>query len=588
MSKAPKHMIPDAAMPPAHVPVDAGSADAPAQLPAGEPEPAVPLLPGEVAPRHPAPDVLGVLRRALVFLAIAGVAAVVSNHVVCSIGEGIGGFSNGSEVNRFWIAQAFATLFLGGSLWCNRDWFETKPHNLYLVIVLTVTMLFSFGISVRTVGWDIGVHVRNIITFADWEGNIARSEADLSLIEVRHMVHKKEGLLKTIDATERSLGYRDRLAGDVVKHKNTPLWYVTGVEYLPYALVLNLCRALGATYAVALVAVRMVGGVIYSLVTYAGMRKLRSGKMLYAVAALIPTNVFLAAEFGYSYWLLGFVLYGFATLAGMIQGSVEVRPRTLVAMLAALFVGMLPRVVYFPLMFLCLLIPTERFSSRRVAYVYRGLLVGAALVALGTWLVPRLMAGFGTGDRRGGGAVDPTAQIAYILEHPAEYASTLFRLLLPPFAMQGGGADVEGVSPISGLLSLEAMPGLVTNYGYLPRPDVAYSVVVGIVLLAALLLDKDPDCRTGWVAGTMAVVIALVVVAMTATALYIDFTPVGLDQINGVQRRYLLPLLYPLLLFVGPALRVRVPRGALNAAVLCAMTAVLLDSWWVCAMAPVA
>ena len=34
------------------------------------------------------------------------------------------------------------------------------------------------------------------------------------------------------------------------------------------------------------------------------------------------------------------------------------------------------------------------------------------------------------------------------------------------------------------------------------------------------------------------------------TALYFSFTPVALDWINGVQSRYLLPLVLPLLVFV--------------------------------------
>ena len=70
---------------------------------------------------------------------------------------------------------------------------------------------------------------------------------------------------------------------------------------------------------------------------------------------------------------------------------------------------------------------------------------------------------------------------------------------------------------------------------------------------------------------------------MIVTALYFEFTPVGLDTIHGVQRRYLLPLLFPLLAFVGPAslgLRGRARAGLYDGAVLSVMACLLLTSWW--------
>ena len=537
----------------------------------------------QAQPEHPASG-----HRALILVLLA-CASVVLSLIACFVAAQLRGpFSTGGWINRFWLAFFAMTAFLVGAFVVCRGWLESKPERLYLVIVLCVTTLFSWSFSARAVGWDTGIHYRNTVRFTDWVGEVETSAADEALIAVDPNLAAQDSSLSTVDAQEESL---DALAAGNTEQAGTierpsfPVGYVTAIEYVPYALTMSLCRLVGLSASRTLLLVRLTGGIFYSIVTYLGMRKLRYGKMLYAAIALLPTSVFLAAELGYSYWLFSLCLYGFATLVGMLQGSVEVRLGTLTQMLGALLLGMLPRVVYFPLIFLCLFVPTQRFPSVRAARIYRLLLVGSALLAFGVWLVPRLLTGFGTGDTRGG-EVSPSAQIAYILSHPLEYAQTFARFVLPPLQMEGGAPDIEGHNLVGGFLSVEASPGLLVNYGYLPRSPWPFTAVVWAVLAWTTLTDKDPEQRMGALPGIVSLVLTFGVFVMIVTALYFDFTPVALPEIHGVQRRYLLPMLYPLLAFVGPSrlgLTGQHPRVAIswyNGIVLGCMVAVLLGSFW--------
>ena len=522
--------------------------------------------------------------RLLLFVATFVASCIVAAGLSLIVNVALNGGEHG-WFNRFWFAFFAVSGFVAGSFALNRDWFVTRPENLYLIVVLCVTMLFSWTISVRQVAWDVGTHYKNVLTFADWEGEVELSTADHALVYTAPVDVEAEGLLAQIDESEDVLDASSTDVAEVKERSKNPVWYVTSIEYVPYALAMKACKLLGVSFTHTLVAVRMAGALFYSLVTYFGMRKLRQRKMLYAALALLPTSVFLAADLSYSYWLFSLCLYGFASLLGMLQGSVRVNAWSLIRMLGALFLGMLPRVVYFPLMFLCLLIPVERFPSERYARVYRTLLVGAALAAFGVWLVPRLIAGFGAGDTRGG-EVSPSGQIAYIISHPGEYVSTFVRFSLPPLAMEGGAPDKEGVNLVSGFLSVEASPGLLMNYGYLPRPHMAYTVVMWVVLVWTALTDKDHRLKMGFLPGLLALVLTFAVYVMIVTALYIDFTPVGLAEIHGVQRRYLIPLMFPLLAFVGPRVFGVSARGGItaqmvyNATVLVSLAAVLLCSWW--------
>ena len=523
--------------------------------------------------------------RALALLLLASASVLVALVTCFVVAHVRGPFSSGGWFNRFWFAFFAVAAFLAGLFVICRDWLAAKPEHVYLVVVLCVTALFSWSLSVRTLGWDVGTHYHHIVRLADWEGAVETTASDQSIITTSPLEVGEGGTLWTIDAREEALDQADAQEAGTIDRPGSLLTYLTGIEYVPYAVTMAACGAAGLSFSRTLLLGRLTGGLFYSVVTYLGMRKLRWGKMLYATIALLPTSVFLAAELGYSYWLLSLCLYGFATLMGMIQGGVEVRVPSLLGMLGALFVGMLPRVVYFPLIFLCLLIPTERFPSRRFARVYRAIIIGSACAALGVWLVPRLMQGMGAGDARGG-EVDPSAQIAYILSHPFEYAQTFARFVLPPLAMEGGVADAEGHNLVGGFLSVEASPGLLVNYGYLPRAPWPFTAVIWAVLGWTTLTDKDPGRRMGARPGIVSLVLSSSVFLMIVTALYFEFTPVALPEIHGVQRRYLLPMIYPLLAFVGPS-RLglmgesgRADRSLYDGAVLACMTAVLLGSFW--------
>ena len=512
--------------------------------------------------------------------------------LVCAAAVGIvlGPFSTGGRFNPYWLVFFWTVFFVGGAMYACRNWFATKPENIYLIIVLAATFAFSFSISVRAIGWDTGVHYRNMMCFASLAGEVDVTASDDEMMAASPLEYAGDTELIELNERTDDLDVRDDAPVRSFGAPKTPMWYVTGAEYIPYALVERICNFLHVPFTCVLVMLNMTGALFYSLVTYFGMKKLRWGKMPYAVIALLPTSVFLASTLGYSYWLFSLLLYGLASLVGILQGKQTADAVALAKMLVALLVGMLPRVVYFPLLFLCLLIPTQRFATRRLALVYRVTLVGSAMVAFGVWLVPKLVAGTLGGDLRGGDEVDASKQLVYVLTHPLEFASTLGGFLSPPLRMEGGAADVEGVNMVSGYLSAEASPGLFTNYGYLPRAHWAFTAIIWALLIITTLTNKPRTEGYGPLPGVVSLVLCAGILVMIVTAMYLDFTPVGLPEVHGVQRRYVIPLLYPLLAFVGPRVlgldgRLRQKGTAVyNAVVLGGMAAVLFTSWWYSAL----
>jgi uncharacterized membrane protein len=123
--------------------------------------------------------------------------------------------------------------------------------------------------------------------------------------------------------------------------------------------------------------------------------------------------------------------------------------------------------------------------------------------------------------------------------------------------------------------------GFITFYAYLGMMK-GFFLVLGTLLLVTLTDKNEFDKKTSkWSLRLSIVMIYFVTTALISTALYVVFTPVGSLTINGVQPRYLIPLVFPLLFIVGSS-RIKNPlgRGAYNAIIFGIMAIVLLAGTW--------
>lgn len=265
------------------------------------------------------------------------------------------------------------------------------------------------------------------------------------------------------------------------------------------------------------------------------MKQLRSGKMIYACVALMPTCVFLAANYNYDYWVICWTMYAVASIVGVVQWSGrQVNNAQLVKILVAFFIGLSPKAIYFPLILLCLLIPKSRFKSRRQMVCFRLASIACMLVVMALIVISTLTPSALAGDQRGGSEVNAKEQMLFILSHPLRYAKCLFFFLLD-------------------YLSLEASQDYTVLASYLGYGPMVSWICVLVGLLYTTITDTRFDNHelNNWKTRCFAVLVFLVTVSLVATALYVSFTDVADDVISGVQGRYLIPLIFPLLVFLS-------------------------------------
>lgn len=347
---------------------------------------------------------------------------------------------------------------------------------------------------------------------------------------------------------------------------------------------------------------RFCGLLFYSLVMFFAIRRLKYRKLVLASIAMLPVCLFLAANYSYDMWCFAFIAYSLARFAGWLQNpDAELGMDDIVAIIGSFFIGCIVKAIYFPLAGVFLFAPgklerscvsggadpgtgrvpgtdsrtsTSAMSaspaipkhashfrtaepSEPDAYTGRLTPIGlhesdheeqriairilriaaCIMVALlvASFALPFLLNTGGSSDARGGEGVSSGGQLSFILADPMRYLRILFN-----FSLYFLDAVRLGTS-------------LPLQLAYIRWPETDYLNIVSMALLGLTLLCAvlDQGNRRGTSHGLriMAVVGPVCSFLLSATALYISYTPYGLDTINGMQYRYLLPIALPLLMF---------------------------------------
>ena len=332
------------------------------------------------------------------------------------------------------------------------------------------------------------------------------------------------------------------------------------VGRIPNALGLWLGRLLHLGATARYLVGRLANMACYVLVMFAAIRRLRSGKLILSAFALAPTTMLMAANYSYDPWMVAWVAYGTARYVGVLQHSDPITQRDAIGIMVPFILGALVKAILFPLAFVFLLVPKSRFGE---AYPRRryclSILFGIA-VLLSSFFLPFVVSvGNDTagGDTRGGSDVDSAKQVAYVLAHPVQSLAMglhfMFDLLKPRRILF---IQTEGLENL-----LCYAPYLVPTRAPL---TVFLSSAESFMLTAFSLCDRtaadEPYARHSY--RLLSALAALLSFGLVCAAMYISYTPVGLDTINGVQPRYLLPIV-PLVCLLVPNIRaLQRDRGA--------------------------
>lgn len=474
----------------------------------------------------------------LAVVVVAAVTACISG-LLCAQG----GIANAVPYQVTWaVIAAVAAIFVG----LRRSMAE-RPERGYLAVVLAAGMLIAVFTPYYThISWDDQIHYDRAIA-TSYLVDPEYTMGDAALVGRAYYDVAKDSRAPTdtrwvdpydserLDATYdriNELGADNegtvRIEGANSLRGSSLIGYFT-VGYIPAAIGLWIGRLFALPTTMVFLLGRLTTLLCYALVTYFACKRLKSGKMLLAACALIPTSVFLGSGYSYDFWLISFLMLGFACFVGELQRPDEpLSWRRLWLMIGAFLLALGPKAVYVPIAAMLLFMPRKKFKGSLTHKRYLIIVFASAFFVLSTFLLPFFIAGPGSGDSRGGD-VNPSAQIAFILQHPVAYLDVFWQFF-------------------DHYISIEQSEFILTDFCGIETAQCMREIYWLLPLVA--LTDRGVwDAAWATHAKRISMVaLGLLTMLLISTALFIDFTPPDAGTILGVQGRYLLPLLFPVFL----------------------------------------
>jgi uncharacterized membrane protein len=311
------------------------------------------------------------------------------------------------------------------------------------------------------------------------------------------------------------------------------------IAYTPQAIGIALGRSVGLSPLGLFYLARLSALIAWLTMMYMAIKNTPVLKWAFFLLGMMPMTLHLAASNSGDSTIIGL---SFLMSATLLKWAYDTRKNSVerldIVCLAAMAIGIaLSKAVYLPLLFLFLVVPHQKFPSRRKYYLILVIIFGAAVAANYVWnsiVVRTTLPGPTISLSRHGVDITPSSnvsphkQIEFLQSHPLAFVSavgnTMSRL---PFYLFSSFVGVLGW--------LDTWLPLWVPCGYL------------IGLIVASRLSSSTEHIT-FAAKLVAAAIFCAAALASLLYIYIVWDSVGADYVGGFQGRYLIPVAPALLL----------------------------------------
>lgn len=452
-----------------------------------------------------------------------------------------------ADANKYRVLVLFAIYGVIALVAAYRKYIISHAHILFFVILMMIgTVNIVAAPASEGVSWDDQIHYENV-AFLSWRTSGQISYGDFMIVSryaslgYGQEMYNRNTRAEWMDIANTA-GEKGQPMVEMASYR-TGLYDVefvpaTAPAYFPAAFGLAAGRCFDLSFVHTFMLGKWMNLLCYSIILALAVWCLpRRGKLIAALTGLIPTSIFIATAYSYDWLVVSMIVLGYSICIGAVQSGKKITTGRFLLSMAVLVVGILPKATYFPLLFPMMLMKKDKYENSKLC---RALVVVGMLILLGSFVLPMLTGGAGTGDARGGTDVNATEQIGFILTQPLAYTKILLNFL-------------------AGYLSLDAASGYLTNMGYYGT-GFGFTLCLLLIGVCAVLDNREVKKQTvGGLCKAGAYFAAFGCIVLAATALYVSYTPVGYETINGCQVRYILPVVFPVVYCLSE-LNVKVPE----------------------------
>lgn len=332
--------------------------------------------------------------------------------------------------------------------------------------------------------------------------------------------------------------YRDeQLSKEKTFHIFTNISLYAPTGYLPQAIGIKLMSCFTDNCMMIFYAGRIVNWITALIITYFALKYLPFGKKIVSVILLLPMNLQEVVSYSSDamvtvcvFAMVSFILH----MKYVHQGEFE-KKHYIIMYTLAIFLS-LYKVVYVPFCLLLFLLPIDKFKNKKTYTKHVFILGTSVIVASLGWLLVanKYLIEYNQG-------VDSAKQVGYILTHIPQYIYIMFATVVD---------SVQGW--------LYTMTGAALGWFNVPVNSTLIEIYFLLLICAVISASKEKISIIQRVDRRLLLVCSSLTFLLICTSLYVQWTPVGNIRIIGIQGRYFLPILLPVLLVISNCINVKV------------------------------
>lgn len=429
-----------------------------------------------------------------------------------------------------------STLFTIVVLYKYRKYFGKRLDKAFVLVGLIAGLSFILGTS-KTVfnAWDDEIHMKNSQVFVDTAyGEYSEGFQLVSshLLATNGTITNQEEKIELYKVINKL----DRETNDMRIQLNSYGPKYGKIIYLPYKIGFVISDLLNLNLITAIVVSKMLNLLFYLLIIAFAIKISDDGvKKLIFIIGLLVSNMFLATQFSYDSTINAALILAISLFLRMLNDE-RINYKYMMAFILSVVWASLPKAIYCFFGLLVLFIPNSKFKSKKQAISVKISVLAVVIVLMSSFVLP-VLAGGVAGDSRGGNT-SVSLQLKQILNNPFNYMIVFIKyylkngisVIIGKGTLAGLGYIGDGMEIINFIIYLVSLIYIlcITFTGYISKKRISKGIksVLGVLLIGMYILIP--------------------------TALYLSFTEVGSSTIEGVQPRYFICLLLPLLLILTP------------------------------------
>lgn len=420
--------------------------------------------------------------------------------------------------------------------------YKDRLEVLIPLLIICLGIIFMTATGTKDVSWDEGTHYLRC-NKSSYLLNIQESSPTLMFTNMntanKYFVYDSPLYLEYVNRLNLSSSYVVNSYAYTFSFSN----FFFGLPYIIPGIIIWFLRSLGLNFEAVYMLSKLGVMLPFALMVHYSIKK-SGNKLLISALMLIPSIVFLSSSHSYDPWTIGFLTLALVTFIETKKHKKQFTNSDILLVMLSMFAISTSKTAYLCFAIVLLFVKRENFASKRQMIAWYLSIILILIITILAYKTSIYFEKDYVGMQNNNPYyydVNIKAQVSYILENPMNYLKMLFKYLF------------------AGYFSLEFVPNMLMAFEYDIIPLFRYILMP--VLVAIAFTEKDKYDYNINKSNKIALLLSsLITIIVLATAIYIDYNPYRNTTINGMQSRYMLPILYPILYSVSGPFAIKTER----------------------------